>query len=327
VPNRGIGRRGLDHLSFMVSALVFGLPRLGSVDVVIASSPTLFSAVSGWLLARVKRVPFVMEVRDLWPEAIVDLGLLRPDSLTVRALRGVARFLYSQAARVVVVTEAFADCIAAQGIPRSHIALIPNGADSTFFAERGDTGLVRKELGLGEGFIVAYVGGHGLSHGLGAILDAAASQPEITYLLVGDGAERERLLAGKPDNVIMRPSVPKGEVPGLYQAADVCLVPLRNIPLFDAFVPSKLFEVLAAGKPVVGAVRGEARAILERSGGALIVDPEDARGIAAAVARLRADPALRARLGQAGRSFVRDHYDRDVLAARYLDLLRDIAPA
>src|SRR5262249_34026576 len=190
-----------------------------------------------------------------------------------------------------------------------------------------DTALVRKELGLGEGFVVAYVGGHGLSHGLGAVLDAAASQPDITYLLVGDGAERERLLAKRPDNMVMWPSVPKAEVPGLYQAADVCLVPLRNVPLFDAFVPSKLFEVLAAGKPVVGAVRGEARAILERSGGALIVDPEDARGIAAAVGRLRADPGLRARLGQAGRSFVRHHYARDVLAARYLDLLRDIAPA
>lgn len=327
VPNRGVGRRGLDHLSFMFSSVAFGLPRLRGVDVVIASSPTLFSALAAWLIARLRRVPFVLEVRDLWPEAIVDLGLMRP-GLAVRALRLLARFLYRQAVCVVVVTQAFADRLAAQGIPRSKLAVIPNGADTSLFAPGRGGAATRDALGLDGRFVVAYIGSHGLSHGLGAILDAAALQPDVTFLLVGDGADRDRLVAERDrrhlDNVVMRPSVSRAEVPGLYAAADACLVPLRDVPVFEAFVPSKLFEVLAAGRPIIGAIRGEARGILARSGGALLIEPERGDQLAEAVDQLRRDPSLRARLGRSGRAFAEQHYDRGVLARRYLDLLADV---
>lgn len=330
VANRGVGRRGLDHLSFMLTALALGLPRLGRVDVVVASSPTLFSAVAAWLIARLRRVPFVMEVRDLWPAAIVSLGLMRPGP-AVQALDRLASFLYARAARVVVVTDAFADQLAAQGVPRSKLEVIPNGADTRLFSPSNDGSACRTRLELDGQFVVAYVGSHGLSHGLSAVLDAAAAQPDVTYVLVGDGADRDRLLAQRERrqlrNVIMRPSVGKADVPGLYAAADVCLVPLRDVPLFDAFVPSKLFEVLAAGRPIIGAVRGEAREILVRSGGALLVDPERGDQLAAAVNRLRADAALRAELGRRGRAFAEQYYDRDVLAARYLEVLRDVVHA
>jgi len=324
VPNRGVGRRGLDHLSFMLTALAFGLPRVGPLDVVIASSPTLFSALSAWVMARVKRVPFVLEVRDLWPEAIVDLGLMRPGP-AVNMLQALAHFLYRQAARVVVVTEAFADRLAATGVPRRKLAVIPNGADTHLFSPQCDGRSTRAALDLDGRFVVAYVGSHGLSHGLGAVLDAAAVQPEVAFLLVGDGADRDRLVSERDRrhlrNVVMRPSVPKDQVPGLYAAADACLVPLRDVPLFETFVPSKLFEVLAAGRPVIGAVRGEARNILARSGGALLVDPERGDQLAEAVRRLRGDPQLRMELGRRGRAFAEQHYDRDALAGRYLDLL------
>jgi glycosyltransferase involved in cell wall biosynthesis len=328
VPNRGVGRRGLDHLSFMVTALLFGVPRLGQVDVVIASSPTLFSAAAAWLIARLRGVPFVLEVRDLWPDAIVSLGLMRP-GLAVRALEKLARFLYRQAAQIVVVTEAFADRLVEQGVPRAKLAVIVNGADTQFFSPATDGAQARSELGLDGRFVVAYIGSHGLSHGLSAVLEAAAAQPDVTYLLVGDGADRDRLLAERDRwqlaNVVMRPSVGKAEVPGLYAAADVCLVPLRDVPLFDAFIPSKLFEVLAAGRPVIGAVRGEARQILERSGGALLVEPERPDQLAEAVERLRSDPGLRATLGRRGRAFAEEHYSRDTLAARYLEVLHEVA--
>lgn len=330
VPNRGVGRRGLDHLSFMATSLLFGLPRLDRTDVVIASSPTLFSALSAWVIARSKRVPFVLEVRDLWPEAIVDLGLMRRDGPTVRFLQRLARFLYARAARVVVVTEAFADRLELQGVPRSKLAVIPNGADTHFFAPAEADAVVsaRHSLGLDGQFVVAYVGSHGLSHGLNAVLDAAALQPDVTYLLVGDGADRQRLMAERDrrqlDNVIMRSSVPKNDVPELYAAADACLVPLRDVPIFETFVPSKLFEVLAAGRPVIGAVRGEARDILARSGGALLVEPERGDQLAHAVDSLRADPSLASQLALRGRTFAEQHYDRDRLATRYLDLLREV---
>ena len=330
VPNRGVGRRGLDHLSFMLTLLLFSLPRLGRVDVVVASSPTLFSALAAWLIARLRRVRFVLEVRDLWPEAIVELGLLPAHSPAARALAVLARFLYARADGVVVVTHAFAGRLAAQGVPHAKLSVIPNGADLQLFAPGSDGRVTRAALGLDNRFVVGYIGSHGTSHGLDAVLDAAAQQPDVQYLLVGDGAERDRLLAERDRrglrNVRMLASVPKAQVPVLYAAADVCLVPLRDVPLFDTFVPSKLFEVLAAGRPIVGAVRGEARSILERSGGALVVDPEDGGGIATAVARLRGDAALREELGRRGRAFAEQYYNRDQLAQRYLDLLRELVP-
>jgi glycosyltransferase involved in cell wall biosynthesis len=253
---------------------------------------------------------------------------MRPGSPVVRALKALAFFLDRRAARVVVVTESFAERLRAEGVPGEKLAVIPNGADTTLFSPAVDPASARGARGLDDRFVVAYVGSHGLSHGLGAVLDAAALQPDVTYLLVGDGADRDRLLAERDRrclrNVVMRPSVEKAAVPGLYAAADACLVPLRDVPLFEAFVPSKMFEVLAAGRPVIGAVRGEARRILERSGGALLVEPEDGAGIAGAVAALRADGDLRARLGQRGRAFAVQHYDRDRLAARYLDLLHEV---
>jgi glycosyltransferase involved in cell wall biosynthesis len=329
VPNRGVGRRGLDHLSFMLSSLVVGLPRLGRPDVVVASSPTLFSAFSAWLMARVLGVPFVLEVRDLWPEAILDLSLMRPGPV-VEVLRRLAAFLYARAERVVLVTHAFADRLVEQGVPRGKLAVIPNGADVRLFAPDVDGRATRDKLGLHpEQFVVGYVGSHGVSHGLDAVLDAATCQPDVCYLLVGDGAERDRLVAERErrglTNVRMLPSVPRAEVPGLYAAADVCLVPLRDVPLFETFVPSKLFEVLAAGRPIIGAVRGEARDILRRSGGALLVEPGNGAAIAEAAEHLRADPALRDALARQGRAFVEQHYDREALASRYLDLLREVA--
>jgi glycosyltransferase involved in cell wall biosynthesis len=323
VPNRGVGRRGLNHLSFMLTSVVLGLPRLGAVDVVIASSPTLFSALAAWLMARLKRVPFVLEVRDLWPEAIVGLGLMRR-GLVVRALEFLAHFLYREAALIVVVTEGFRHHLIGQGVVPDKIEVIPNGADTRLFSPSTNGTAARAD----RQFTVAYIGSHGLSHGLGAVLDAAAVQPDVTYLLVGDGADRDRLVAERDRrqlrNVVMRPSVTKAEVPGLYASADVCLVPLRDVPVFDAFVPSKLFEMLAAGRPIIGAVRGEARDILQRSGGALLVDPERGDQLAVAVDRLRADAELRAELARRGRAFAEQNYDRDALAARYLDVLRDV---
>jgi glycosyltransferase involved in cell wall biosynthesis len=328
-PNRGVANRTASQLSFASSSLLLGLPRLGPVDVVVASSPPLFAALAGWLMARLRRAPYVLEVRDLWPEAMVDVGVVR-HGVAVRALGALAWFLYRRADRVVVVTEGFADHLAARGLPRCSIAVVPNGADTRLFSPTVDGRPTRAALGLEpDRLVVAYLGSHGLSQGLDTVLDAAELAPRATFLLVGDGADKARLRAERDRrrlaNVRMLPSIPKAQVPGLYAAADVGLVPLRDVPIFATFVPSKLFELLAAGRPIVGAVRGEARAILERSGAALVTDPEDGTGVAAAVRRLAADPRLRAELGRRGRAFAEAHYDRDALAERYLRLLRDVA--
>lgn len=329
-PNEGFVKKTLSHLSFMLSTLVLSVPRLRRRDVLIVSSPSFFVVITVCLAHWIWRVPYIFEVRDLWPGVFVELGVLK-NRLLIRLLEGLEMFLYRRAARVVVVTESFRDVLVRRGLPSESVVVITNGVDTAAFHPAPEDGAdIRRQHALGGDFVVLYIGAHGISHALVSMLDVAgrlAGTPGVQFVFVGEGAEKQRLVAaaaamGLP-NVRFLPSQPRDRVNGWYNAADVVLVPLRNIPLFETFIPSKMFEILAAARPIVGSVRGEARRILERSGGALVVDPEDAAAIAGAVARLRADPALRAALGRTGVEFVRTEYDRTALAQRYLQTLQD----
>jgi glycosyltransferase involved in cell wall biosynthesis len=329
LPNRELGQRGAAQLSFMLSTLALGTPRLGVVDVVVASSPPLFVGLAGWVLARWRHVPFVLEVRDLWPEAALDLGLVRAGSPAMRGLARLASFLYRQANCVVVVTDGFRKHLVAQGVPNERLVVVPNGADARLFGSVTDGPSTRRALGFAEDAVLAtYVGSLGVAQGLDVVLDAAAALPDVCFAMIGEGSDRTRLMAERDRralaNMRLLPPVPRAQVPGVYAASDIAIVPLRDVPIFATFVPSKLFELLAAGRPIVGAVRGEARTILERSGAAVLAEPGDGASVAAAVARLAGDAGLRAELGAHGRAFASAHYDRDALAARYLRLLEDV---
>ena len=329
-PNRGFALKTLGHLSFMMTAVAIGLPRLGPVDVVIASSPTFFTAISAWVISRLRRVPMVFEVRDLWPAVFVDLGVLR-NPLLIKTLEAMELFLYRQSAAVVPVTEAFRQAIVKRGIPAEKVHVIPNGADIETYRRNIDGRPMRAKLGLSDKFVVSYMGSHGISHGLSAVLDAAAlhrHRADILYLLVGEGAEKEMLQAKRDslglDNVRMLPHQPPEAMPELYAASDLCLVPLRDVPIFETFVPSKLFEILAMGRPIIGSVRGEARSILERSGGAMLIPPEDPAALVSAIDSLRKEPARRTAMGRAGRTFVEANYSHGALAERYLQVLKSV---
>jgi glycosyltransferase involved in cell wall biosynthesis len=209
--------------------------------------------------------------------------------------------------------------------------VITNGVDTERFVPDLEAGRrIREQHGLVDAFVVLYIGAHGISHALSAVLDAAKrfeQTPGVRFVFVGEGAEKQKLVQlasklGLP-NVTFLPSQPRDAVRGWYNLADVVLVPLRNIPLFETFIPSKMFEILACARPILASVRGEARAILERSGGALVVDPEDVDAMVCALERLRNDRALRERLGRAGRTFALAEYDRRALAQRYLSILTD----
>jgi glycosyltransferase involved in cell wall biosynthesis len=330
-PNEGFVKRTLSHLSFMASAAVLTTPRLRGYDVIVVSSPAFFAVIAAWFMSRVWRIPYVFEVRDLWPGIFVELGVLKNRTI-IRVLEGLEMFLYRGARKVVVVTESFRDILLRRGLPPAHVATITNAVDGEFFTPGPRDNEIRREHGLGDKFVVLYVGAHGISHALRAILATAEllrDDPSIELVFVGEGAEKKMLVNAAVDmglpNVRFLPGQAKATMPGWYAAADVVLVPLRNIPLFETFIPSKMFEIMACARPIVGSVRGEARAILERSGGALITDPEDSAGIAEAIRTLRHDPARRAQLGEAGRQFVLEHYNRRTLAHRYLDLLAAVA--
>jgi glycosyltransferase involved in cell wall biosynthesis len=328
-PNEGFVKKTLGHLSFMLSTLVLSVPRLRDRDVLIVSSPSFFVVMSVCVAHWLWRTPYVFEVRDLWPGVFVELGILK-NRFLIGVLEALEMFLYRHAARVVVVTESFRDILIARGLPPGRVAVITNGVDTKRFGPDEAAGAaIRRAHGLGDDFVVLYIGAHGISHALSCILQVARrfeGIPVVRFVFVGDGAEKQKLTQQAADmglrHVTFVPSQPRDEVNGWYNAADVVLVPLRDIPLFDTFIPSKMFEILACARPIVASVRGEARGILERSGGALVVDPEDADGIAGAIDRLRADPSLGRRLGEAGRAFVGVEYDRDVLAQRYVDILQ-----
>jgi glycosyltransferase involved in cell wall biosynthesis len=328
-PNEGIVRKTLCHLSFMVTSLLLGGLACGRADTVVVSSPTFFSIGSAWLLARLRRARLVIEVRDLWPAIFVELGVL-----TNRRIIGLLERLelaaYAAADQVVVVSDGFRANLIERGVPAEKVHTIRNGVSLDRFQPRAHSLGVeetRARLGARPGdCLVLYAGTHGISHALPAVADAAArlSGAPVHVALVGDGADKPRLQRRIAelglDNVTLAPAMPPDEVPGLLEAADICLVPLRDVPLFATFIPSKMFEYLAAAKPVVGSVAGESAQIL-REAGAAVVAPEDSDAIAFAIRELAADPARRAAMGRQGRTYVERFFDRAELAREYRKLL------
>src|ERR1700761_851778 len=335
-PNEGVVRKTLGHLSFMASSVLLGGSASGRADTVVVSSPTFFSIGSAWLLAKLKRARFVVEVRDLWPAIFVELGVLT-NRYVIALLERLELAASAAADQVVVVSEGFRDNLIERGVPAGKVHTIRNGVDlNRFDPDTPADPAVRARLGAGPGdCLVLYVGTHGISQGLTAVADAAAQLardpgapgrrgPRIRFAFVGDGADKPRL-AGRLaelglDTVTLLPSVPSAEVPALLAAADISLVPLRQVPLFATFIPSKLFELLAAGKAVIGAMTGEAAHILAEAGG-VVVPPEDSDALAEAIRALAADPELRRAMGRAGRAHVERSYDRAALAREYRKIL------
>ncbi len=329
-PNEGFVKRTLNHLSFMVSSLWYSTRRLRGSDVIVVSSPTFFVVISAWLMSRVLGVPYVFEVRDLWPGIFVELGILKNRHI-IRVLEAVEMFLYRHAARVVVVTHSFKEILVRRGLPPGHVDVVTNGVDPEYYRPMSSDTAQRSAHSLKDKCVVLYIGAHGISHALQAIIQSAErlrDRDDIRFVFVGEGAEKkalvERAAALELANVLFLPGQPKETMPSWYATADIALVPLRDIALFETFIPSKMFEILACARPVVGSVRGEARRILEASGGAVVVDPEDAQAIADAVRALADAPARREALGAAGRAFVMAHYDRRVLAEQYVRILADV---
>ena len=326
-PNEGVARKTAGHLSFMISSVLLGGRRCGPADTVVVSSPTFFSIGAAWVLARMKRARLVVEIRDLWPAIFVELGVLTNHRL-IRLLERLELAAYAAADRVVVVSDGFRANLIDRGVPGDKVHTIRNGV----ILDRFDPGAtadprVRDRLGARAGdCLVLYLGTHGISHGLPGVAAAAArlAGEPVHFTFVGEGADKSRLRRRVAelalDNVTLLPGVPHEEVPGLLAAADICLVPLRDVPLFSTFIPSKMFEYLAAGKAVVGAVTGEAAQIL-REAGAVVVPPEDSAALADAIRALAGDPQRRQAMGRRGRSHVERSFDRVALAREYRQIL------
>ncbi len=330
-PNKGRVRRSLNYVSYAASASAIG-PWLPRPDVVIGTSPQFLTAVAGYWIARARRVPFVFEVRDLWPRSIVEVGAMPANSPIIRALEQAEMFLYRHADRIVVVTDSFVEEISARGIDRSRISVVKNGVDLGMFSPGPRDNAVRRQLGLEGKFVATYVGTHGMAHGLGTLLDAAAllkGDDRFRLVLVGEGADKAQLMARAQaeglTNVLFIGQQPHAAIPDYVRAADVTVVLLKAKDLFKTVIPSKIFEFMGAARPIVIGVDGEARQIVEASGGGVFVPPESAERLVAELRRLADQPALAQAMGECGRAYVEQNFSRAVLARRYLDILAEVA--
>jgi glycosyltransferase involved in cell wall biosynthesis len=335
VPNRRLPLRVASQLSFPLSVIGLGLPRVFRPDVVIATSPSIFTSLSGLVFSRTLRVPFVFEVRDLWPQLFIEMGMVKNRAL-IRVLETAELFQDRQAQKVVVVTESFKSILIGKGVPADQVEVIPNGVDLQMFREDVEgAAKVRTAHGLGSRFVLAYIGTHGLLHGLKSVLLAADKlryDDSIRFLFVGHGHDREAMLAMAREmrlpNVVFVPGQPREQVPAFISAADACLVALRREPfLAQNFVPSKIFEFFGCARPVLASVSGEAAAIVERAGAGRVVPPEDPAALADAVVDLAGDRSATRAMGARGLAFVQANYDRAVLARRYVELLERVAAA
>ncbi len=329
-PNKGFFKRVLSYVSFMCSAIVQGTRKVGKQDLLIATSPQFFVGIAGLIISRLKGVPFVFEVRDLWPESIVQLGQLKNKTI-IRFLEWIEMTLYRKAAHIVGVADSTVKILTERGVPAEKISIIKNGVDLELFTMRSDTEALKRKHGYQGKFIVSYIGTHGLSHALDKVLDAAEllrNEREILFLLVGEGAEKEHLKRKAASlnlkNVEFLDQIGKKQLPEYYALSDIVLVTLRDLPLFRSVIPSKIFEIMAMGRPIIISVDGESRKLVEQAQAGIFCQPENPQEMKEKILYLKTRPAQRLELGRNGRRFVEEHFDRNKLADRYQELLHNL---
>jgi glycosyltransferase involved in cell wall biosynthesis len=327
--NEGFVRRTLDYVSFMLTGTLASM-RVRRPDVVIATSPQFFTICAGYLVSRLRRIPFILELRDLWPESIRAVGAMR-QTVVLDWLEKLELFLYRKATAIVVVTNSFKKNLQSRGIDASKIHVVTNGADLTRFKPvQMDAGLV-ETLGLQGKFVAGYIGTHGLAHALETLLEAARrlqdqARNDIHLLFLGGGASKGALVARAEalglNNVTFVDSVPKNDVVRYWSILDVSVIHLRNTKLFETVIPSKLFECMATGIPVLHGVRGESAQIVETEGVGLTFGPENALELGDLLIKMADEPELTSRLGQNGLSAA-GKYDRQHLATSMLNIVKN----
>ena len=331
LPNRKAHERMRNYSSFCISAALRGLT-IPLPDVIIATSPQLLVGLSGWWLSFSRQVPFVFEVRDLWPESLAAVGAGSEDSLLHHALGAIAGFLYQRSNLIVVVTAAFKEhLIRHWRVPAEKIAVVENGVETDLFAPqpRETDQALRRELAAEGKFLASYIGTMGNAHGLETLLDAAAKlqhqNPDVLFLLVGEGAEKERiksLAQGRGlANLRFLGQQPREKIPAFISASDACLVLLKKTDVFKTVIPTKMLEFMSCARPVILGVDGQARQIVEEAGAGVVIEPENSAALVQAINQLAANRELGATLGQKGREHILQNFSRDRTAEKYVQIL------
>lgn len=318
------------YLSFIPAAISSGL-RAGKVDLVFSTSPPLFVALAGFVLAKLRGAKLVLDLRDLWPDEIIACGAGREGSTPVRILRILEGWAYRTADRVCCTTNAFINTVIERGVPSEKIVFLPNGADLELFHPPTANTAKPTEYPLGSRFVAMYSGVLGIKHGLEVVLQAARllrDEENIIFFFVGDGARRKALAECAQemqlDNVVFGGERSAAEIPYLVACADICLSSVLPSAYLENIISVKIFEYMACERPVVAAQAGETARVLQDSGGGIVVPPGDSRALADAILALYRDPERRIAMGKLGREYVEQHYSRSTWAARLEVELRNL---
>ena len=325
--HRSFVHRVFSFFSFMISSFLVGLS-IRRVDLVWGTSPPIFQGPTAWALARLKRVPFLFEVRDLWPAFAIAVGVLK-QPLLIRLTEWLERFLYRHADRVMVNSPGFLEHVRARGARK--VVLLPNGSDPRMYDPAADGAAFRQVHKLEGHFVALYAGAHGMSNDLDVVLDAAAclrDRPKIALVLLGDGKEKPALVKRAAEmgleNLAFIPPVPKTAMPEALAAADACIAILKPVPMYTTVYPNKVFDYMAAGRPVVLAIGGVIREVVEDARAGVAVPPGDPAALAAAIRSLADDPQKAREMGWNGRRCVEERYDRAALAGKLAKLLEEM---
>lgn len=329
-PKKSSWRRIANYLSFAVTAAVNGLAIGKNFDVVLASSPPLFIGLPGWIVSRWHRLPFVFDIRDIWPEVAVEAGEFAPDGVITRLTNWLARFLYRKADHITPVTEYKFKKLASSGVPLHKMTVVTNGVDLDY-VEQAETVALRTELGVEGQFIVLYAGLLGVAQGVDIAVRAAERLQEVEsihFVIVGDGVKRAELTAQVQalglTNVTMLPRQPREKIASFLNMADVCLVPLVSGQINDA-VPSKLLEAWAYQRAVILAAGGESADIVRSCHGGVVIEPGNDQMLAEAILAMQAQPKQRKQYAQNGYEMVSRCYDRRILAEQMAQVLEKTA--
>jgi colanic acid biosynthesis glycosyl transferase WcaI len=328
--NEGLVLRTFDFLSFMVTGFLAGL-RGPKPDVVVATSPQFFAAVAGWAIGKARRLPFVFELGDLWPASIAAVGVIESNNLALHWMEKLELFLYRQSASVVALTQAFKDNLVRRSIAADKVAVVLNGVDLARYAPRPRDLSLAEEWHLTGHFVVGYIGTHGMAHALGNVLNAAErlkDVPDLRFIFVGSGAERGALLAEAErrhiDNVVFIPPQPKDLMPRIWSLCDVALVHLKDRPAFAEVIPSKIFEAMGMGLPLLlAAPPGEASHIIDEERVGLCVAAENPEALATAVMQLKTDADARRGYAEASLAAAPRH-TREVQAREMMAVLEKV---
>ncbi len=311
--HRSFIHRVFSFFSFMVSSFFVGL-NVRNVDLVWGTTPPIFQSFTAWLLARLKRVPFLLEVRDLWPAFAIAVGVLRNPFLIKLSL-WLESFLYRHADTVMINSPGFIEHVTSHGARQ--VELVPNGVDTGMFTPQASGEVIRQKYGLADKFIVLYAGAHGLSNDLGIVLQAAGRLKEndnIAFLFVGDGKEKPNLQKQAAElnlpNVIFIPPVAKSEMNAMLAATNLCIAILKPLELYKTTYPNKVFDYMAAGRPVLLAIDGVIREVVEAGNAGVAVPPGDPEAMANVILKLSTSPDICLSMGRSGREYVEKYYDR-----------------